>query len=141
MKVKIKLLKNSIHHIPMYKEGDSGFDLSVEGFFESGEEKGTLYKTGIAVEVPKGYELQIRPRSSSYRKGYYVVFGTVDSSYRGELLIQLAPQSSQPSLGERIAQAVIAPVATPEIEFVNELSKTERGEKGFGSSGGYKDEQ
>jgi len=97
-------------------------------------------RTGLFVEVPKGYELQIRPRSGLARdKGLIVVNspGTIDSDYRGEVIVLLRALGAPAciSSGDRIAQAVICPVPAVEFEEVDELSDTERGEKGFGSTG------
>lgn len=97
-------------------------------------------RTGLFVEVPKGYEMQIRPRSGIAKdKGLIVVNspGTLDSDYRGEVIVLLRALGAPMCIshGDRIAQAVICPVPDVEFEEVDELSETERGEKGFGSTG------
>lgn len=97
-----------------------------------------LIPTGIAIELEPGYEAQIRPRSSLNKIGIVMPFGTVDNSYRGELkvvLINTSMKRYEIKPYDRIAQLVIAPVYIPQIEYVNELSETDRGEKGFGSTG------
>ncbi|MBP0615968.1 dUTP diphosphatase [Jiella mangrovi] len=100
-----------------------------------------LVPTGLAVELPAGYEMQIRPRSGLAAKHGVTVLnspGTIDSDYRGEvkvLLINLGSESVTISSGERIAQAVIAPVTKAAFVFVDTLSGTQRGEGGFGSTG------
>jgi len=100
----------------------------------------TLVSTGLAMEIPVGYEVQIRPRSGLSRRGVDVAFGTVDADYRGELKVNMALRSGQPQAvsihhGDRIAQIVVAPVALVEVEEVESLSQTARGEGGFGSTG------
>ena len=92
------------------------------------------------MEIPVGYEVQIRPRSGLSRRGVDVAFGTVDADYRGELKVNMAMRSGQPQPvsidhGDRIAQIVVAPVALVEVEEVNHLNATVRGKSGFGSTG------
>lgn len=100
-----------------------------------------LIPTGIQVEIPKGYEAQIRPRSGLALKYGVTVLntpGTIDSDYRGEvcvILINLGNADFVVEQGMRIAQMVICPVVKVNILKVNELSATERGEGGFGSTG------
>ena len=97
-----------------------------------------LIPTGLAVEVPPGYEVQVRPRSGLSRRGVVVAFGTVDADYRGELLVNMScPMAEEFTVrqGDRIAQLVVAPVELAEVEEVEELSETERGGGGFGSTG------
>ena len=96
---------------------------------------------GFAVEVPEGYEMQIRARSGNARKhGIGVVngIGTIDSDYRGEvctILINHSDEDFEINPGDRVAQAVIAPVIQAKWVEVEELSETVRGEGGFGSTG------
>lgn len=96
---------------------------------------------GFAVEVPEGYEMQIRARSGNARKhGIGVVngLGTIDSDYRGEvctILINHSDEDFEINPGDRVAQAVIAPVIQAKWNEVEELSETVRGEGGFGSTG------
>jgi dUTP pyrophosphatase len=97
--------------------------------------------TGLAMEIPPGYEAQIRPRSGlAARHGVTVLNapGTVDSDYRGELGVLLVNLGQEPFTardGDRIAQLVIAPVARAQLLEAASLSETERGEGGFGSTG------
>lgn len=97
--------------------------------------------TGIAIELPKGTEGQVRPRSGlSARDGITVLNapGTIDSDYRGEIhviLVNFGAKSFAVARGMRIAQLVIAPVFQPRISEATSLPKTTRGEKGFGSTG------
>jgi dUTP pyrophosphatase len=100
-----------------------------------------LIPTGFALELPHGYEAQVRPRSGLALK-YGVTLlntpGTIDSDYRGELMVILINHGAEPFTvrrGNRIAQLVIAPVAQVEIAAADELETTARGEGGFGSTG------
>lgn len=100
-----------------------------------------LLPTGLAVEIPHGFEMQIRPRSGlALKLGLSLANapGTIDSDYRGPLgviLINLGQEPVDISHGDRIAQAVIAPVVQACFKIANELSETERGTGGFGSTG------
>lgn len=100
-----------------------------------------LIPTGLAVEVPEGYELQVRPRSGlALKQGITVLNtpGTVDSDYRGPLgviLINLSDGPVSVAHGDRVAQAVIAPVVQATFALSDRLSETERGSGGFGSTG------
>ena len=100
-----------------------------------------LVPTGLALELPRGYEGQVRPRSGLALKHGVTVLnspGTIDADYRGEvkvLLINLGSETFLVQRGDRIAQAVIAPVTHVEIAAATALSDTERGGGGFGSTG------
>ena len=98
-----------------------------------------LVGTGIAIEVPRGYDVQIRPRSGLSAKGVGVTLGTIDSDYRGEVLVTMylfnAETSFEVRHGDRIAQMVISRVAELPIVEVDGLSATERGSGGHGSTG------
>lgn len=121
--------------------GSAGMDLCcVEGFsIKPGEIK--LIATGLAFEFDHGYEVQIRPRSGLALKHGVTVLnapGTVDSDYRGEvgvILINLGREPFACEGGSRIAQAVMAPVLGPRIVHVHDLTPTQRGEGGYGSTG------
>lgn len=167
LRVKIKRLNESVK-LPKYaREFDAGFDLvaAEDTIIGPGETK--VIPTGLAFELPPGYEMQIRPRSGMSRKTKLrVVLGTIDSGYRGEVGVivdnaSLIEYASQPrfatgilagdsdfnitkqskyevikvSKGERIAQGVIAPVETAHFVEVDDLSDSERGVGGFGSTG------
>ena len=152
LRVKIKRVKDV--ELPKYaKPGDSGFDLvaAEDTIIWPGETK--VVPTGLAFEIPPGYELQVRPRSGMTRNTKLrVVLGTVDSGYRGEVGVLVDNISLKRSLkydeknqqfvsadiiekGTRIAQGVIAPVLTAHFEEADELSDSERGVGGFGSTG------
>ncbi|MCB2089578.1 MAG: dUTP diphosphatase [Sphingomonadaceae bacterium] len=99
--------------------------------------------TGLAVAIPHGYEIQVRPRSGLALKHGITVPntpGTIDSDYRGELKVILINHGSEPfpiSRGDRVAQLVLAPVVQGSWVEVDELDDTERGAGGFGSTGGH----
>ena len=101
----------------------------------------SLIPTGIAIELPSGYEAQIRPRSGLALKAGITVLntpGTIDADYRGEIKVILINLSQHPveiNRGERIAQMIIAPVTRANLQKVDQLSLTKRGQKGFGSTG------
>ena len=123
-------------------EGSTGLDLFAY-IKKSGritlEEKPKLVGTGIAVEVPRGYDVQIRPRSGLSARGVVAALGTVDSDYRGELLVTMYTLGQGSSFeirhGDRIAQLVISKLADLPVEEAEELSGTERGHQGHGSTG------
>lgn len=97
-----------------------------------------VFWTGIAVELPGGFEAQVRGRSSLSKLGLVVHVGTIDNDYRGEIGVCITNAGRKewaPKPGDRIAQLVIAPVALPDAEWSDELSDTERGAGGFGSTG------
>lgn len=124
-------------------EGSAGFDLraAVEEpvVLESGDRQ--LVPTGLVLEIPAGWEGQVRPRSGmAWRHGLTLVNspGTIDSDYRGEvkvLLINLGSERVQVERGDRIAQVVFAPVAAVHLSVVEAVEQTDRGGGGFGSSG------
>ncbi|WP_456479550.1 dUTP diphosphatase [Nautilia sp.] len=141
MKLKIKRLSDNAQ-IPAYQTKEAaGFDLhSADNVvINPGERK--LIGTGLAFEIEFGYEVQIRPRSGlAYKHGITVLNtpGTIDSDYRGEIKVLLINHGKEPfeiKKGERIAQAVIAPVIQAEIVEAEELGETDRGAGGFGSTG------
>ena len=100
-----------------------------------------IIPTGISIELPVGFEAQIRPRSGLAAKYGITVLntpGTIDSDYRGEvgiILVNLSTKKFFVERGMRIAQMVVKPVVVPQFEYVDELSMTGRGEGGFGSTG------
>jgi dUTP pyrophosphatase len=126
--------------VPAYQTpGAAGLDLhAAETLWIAPGERRTV-RTGIAVEIPDGYEGQLRPRSGlASRDGIVAILGTIDSDYRGEVGAILENRSSvsyRVEWGSRIAQLVIAPVARCEVVEVEALTETERGAGGFGSTG------
>ncbi len=139
-KIKIKKIHpNAI--IPKYAhEGDAGMDLSSVGNIVIKPGEIVLVPTGLKLELPFGYELQIRPRSGlALNKGITLPNspGTIDYGYRGELkviLINHGKENFHIKPRDKIAQAVLNKTETAEIEEVNELNNTSRGEGGFGST-------
>lgn len=150
-KIPIKFVNTSKNEDPTWaKEGDSGFDLRAElteigGTLTLRPLERTLIPTGLYFELPKGYELQIRPRSGhSFKTGLMAILGTVDTGYRGEvkvIMINLSDKEQIIEQGERVAQGVIAPRVSNDfgkmfkLESVDEMSESERGTGGFGSTG------
>jgi len=139
MRVKIKVLNTRCQPYRAH-EWDSGLDLraNIDEMVFLKQFEPVLIGSGIAIELPRGYEGQIRPRSSVNRQGILTSFGTIDCDYRGEIgivLINLTGDEVVISPGDRIAQLVVAPVVVPVFEYVDELSSTERGSGGFGSTG------
>lgn len=139
--VKVKLL-NSIDFLPKYQtSGAAGFDIaSIEDvIIPKGKHK--LVKTGLRVEFPEGYELQIRSRSGlAYKNGVFVLNspGTIDSDYRGEIgivLCNLGDEDFKIEKGMRIAQGILAKYSVCEFTIVEELSDTDRGSGGLGHTG------
>ncbi len=143
--VKILIKKiNKNTSLPEYKtKGSSGMDLlaNIDKPIKlaSGETK--LISTGIAVAIPKEFEIQIRPRSGLAAKSGISVLntpGTIDSDYRGEIkviLINLSKKSFIINKNDRIAQMVLCPIIKVELEEVENLPETVRGKGGFGSTG------
>lgn len=145
MKIKIKKLhENAV--IPKYaKEGDAGLDLTCINYTQD-DYGNIVYYTGIAIEIPKGYVGLLFPRSSitNYKIQLTNSVGVIDSGYRGEIMFKYKPtqvfvksSSSIPAydIGDRVGQLIIIPYPQIEFEEVNELTETERGNKGFGSTG------
>lgn len=123
-----------------YKSADAScFDLAsaIEDVIPSGATK--LFPTGWAFEIPEGFEVQIRPRSGlSLKEGLVAILGTIDADYRGEVGIILHNNSDRAkaiNIGDRIAQGKFSEAEQCFFMESNELSETERGTKGFGSSG------
>ena len=142
--MKIKVVNKSKHPLPHYATTQSaGMDLRAnldEPIILKPLDR-TLVKTGIFMELPVGYEAQVRPRSGlAFKKGITVLNtpGTIDADYRGEVSVILVNLSNEDFVvedGERVAQMVIAKHEQPSWEEVEELIETERGAGGFGSTG------
>jgi len=142
--MKIKIINKSKHRLPEYTtEHAAGMDIraNLDEDIVLGPMKRALVKTGLFLEIPAGYEAQIRPRSGlAINKGITVLNspGTIDADYRGEvciILINLSEENFVIKDGERICQMVIAHHEKAEWVQVEELRKTERGEGGFGHTG------
>jgi dUTP pyrophosphatase len=142
--MKIKIVNKSNHPLPHYgTEAAAGVDLRAnisEPIILKPLER-TLVKTGLFMELPVGYEAQVRPRSGlAFKHGITVLNspGTIDADYRGEIgviLVNLSNENFTIENGERIAQMVISKHKRAKWILVEELSDTERGEGGFGSTG------
>lgn len=143
--MKIHIINHSHHPLPKYETAlSAGMDL--RAYLPNGPEtlqpmQRGMIKTGLFLELPEGYEAQIRPRSGlALKKGITVLNapGTIDADYRGELCVVLINLSDQPFVihdGERIAQMVVARHEHAELIEVDELTDTERGAGGFGHTG------
>ncbi|WP_405247628.1 MULTISPECIES: dUTP diphosphatase [unclassified Cellulophaga] len=142
--MEIKILNKSNHELPHYETGASaGMDLRAfipEAITIAPLER-IIVKTGLFIELPVGYEAQVRPRSGlAAKKGVTVLNapGTIDADYRGEIgviLVNLSNEVFTVENGERIAQLVIAKHERATWTLAEELSETKRGEGGFGSTG------
>jgi dUTP pyrophosphatase len=140
----LKIINKSQHDLPNYETiSSAGMDLRaniLESITLKSLER-TIVKTGLFIELPIGYEAQVRPRSGlAAKKGITVLNspGTVDADYRGEIgviLVNLSNEDFVIENGERIAQLIIAKHERAEWVEVQELSETSRGEGGFGSTG------
>jgi len=142
--MQIKIVNNSNHPLPEYgTAAAAGLDLraNIETPITLKPLERTIVKTGLFIELPIGYEAQVRPRSGlAFKNGVTVLNspGTIDADYRGEIGVILVNLSNEPFVienGERIAQLVIAKHEQAEWQLVEELTSTERGAGGFGSTG------
>lgn len=143
IKILIKRLSDKVL-IPKYETlGSSGMDIaaSIKENIEINPGEKSIIPTGLILSIPKGFEIQIRPRSGlAAKKGISVLNtpGTIDADYRGEIkviLINLGKENFIVENGLRIAQMVVCPIVQANFEEVKDLDKTTRGEGGFGSTG------
>ena len=119
-------------------EHDAGIDLYGCEKFTLKPNSTTAVSTGVAMEIPAGFVGLIRDRSSMGKRGITTLAGVVDAGYRGEVLVMLHNLNDEAiefEAGAKIAQMLILPVSTAPIVEVNQLSDSDRGERGFGSSG------
>ncbi len=142
--MQVKIINKSKHNLPAYETTSSaGLDVraSLHAPIELKSLERVLVKTGLFMEIPAGFECQVRPRSGlAFKNGITVLNspGTIDADYRGEvgvILINLSNETFVIEDGERIAQLVFAKVEQAEWNISIELSETERGTGGFGSTG------
>jgi dUTP pyrophosphatase len=142
--MQIKIVNKSPYDNPFYAtEGAAGMDLKahIESPITLAPLERTLVKTGLFIELPMGYEAQIRPRSGlAYKKGISIpnAPGTIDCDYRGEIgviLVNLSNESVVIEPGERVAQMIIAKYEKIEWNNVDVLSESDRGAGGYGSTG------
>mgnify|MGYP001374269146 CR=1 FL=1 len=143
IKILIKRLSKEAS-LPKYEtSGSSGMDLAanIETDVIINPGKTAIIPTGLALSIPKGFEVQIRPRSGLAAKQKISVLnspGTIDADYRGEIkviLINLGQELFKVEKGLRIAQMVVCPIVQATLKEVSDLSETERGKGGFGSTG------
>lgn len=142
--MKINIINNSKHPLPQYATvASAGIDLraNIENPISLKSLEKTIVSTGLFMEIPVGYEAQVRPRSGLAAKHGITVLnspGTIDADYRGEIkviLVNLSTETFVINDGERIAQMVIAAHEQAEWVEVEKLNDTSRGEGGFGSTG------
>ncbi|MEP6713756.1 MAG: dUTP diphosphatase [Ferruginibacter sp.] len=143
-KIAINIINQSNNELPSYAtEGSAGMDLRAnipEPVILQSLER-TLLPTGLFIELPNGYEAQVRPRSGLAIKHGITCLntpGTIDSDYRGEIKVILINLSKEPQTinhGDRIAQMIIASVTKADLILVQQLNSTARGEGGFGHTG------
>ena len=142
--MEVKVINKSNNPLPKYSTAQSaGMDLRafiIESIILGALDR-ALIPTGLYIEIPEGYEAQVRPRSGLAIKYGVTVLnspGTIDADYRGEICVELINLSNKPytiESGERIAQLVFNKCEQAELVEVEELSETERGEGGFGHTG------
>lgn len=142
MKVRFKKLIPMAQAPKFAHKGDAGADLFATSYQYDAEHDNYIYGTGIAVEVPERHVMLIFPRSSNRKTNCFMTnhVGVVDSGYRGEVMITFKSRDrnfvTKPyEVGDRIAQAIIIPYPEIEYEEADELSETERGTGGHGSTG------
>ena len=142
-KILIKRLSKKVS-LPKYEtSGSSGMDLAanIDANINIDPGKTAIIPTGLALSIPKGFEVQIRPRSGLAAKQKISVLntpGTIDADYRGEIkviLINLGQETFTVEKGLRVAQMVVCPIVQAKLKEVDDLSETERGKGGFGSTG------
>ena len=144
MNVEIKVINKSNNDLPHYATaGAAGMDIraNIEETIVLAPMQRKLIPTGIYMQIPEGYEVQVRPRSGLALKNGLTCLnspGTIDSDYRGEVRVLLINLSNEPQTinhSDRIAQMVVAKYETATLTLVNELTETVRGGGGFGHTG------
>ncbi|MEM2141823.1 MAG: dUTP diphosphatase [Candidatus Thorarchaeota archaeon] len=139
--VRVRLLSPYARTPTMAREGDAAFDLYAAEDYDLRPGEFHAVATGIALEIPEGYEGEVRPRSGLAANHGVTVLnspGTIDSGYRGEvksILVNLGPDVFQIRRGMRISQLAIRPIPRVKMMNVETLSDSERGSSGFGSTG------
>ena len=140
----VNIINLSKHPLPAYETaGSAGMDIraNINQLVEIEPFGRVLIKTGLFIELPNGFEAQIRTRSGmALKKGLSVLNspGTIDADYRGEIgviLVNISNEKKEIKDGDRIAQMVIAKIEQPKLIEVKELNETKRGAGGFGSTG------
>jgi dUTP pyrophosphatase len=140
--LKVRLVREGAQLPRRASDGAAGYDLfaSIAGLAAVDlSSDPMLIPTGIAIELPPGYEAQVRPRSGLAMQGVMVALGTIDADYRGEVLVTMYVYGSRQTFGvrngDRIAQLVINRLPNVTVQQVDTLSDTDRGSGGFGSTG------
>lgn len=137
----LKIKTSEGANLPQYATpGSAGLDLESFENIDIPPKSWRIVGTGLYFEIPEGHEIQIRSRSGLASKGINLMNqpGTIDSDYRGEIKVILHNNTTRKWMvnkGDRIAQAILSPVAHAEVIHVEEISETLRGEKGLGSTG------
>ncbi len=144
MEIKVKVVNKSNHRLPEYQTaGSAGMDLkaNTDSVIELKPLERVLIPTGLFMAIPDGFEGRIQSRSGLALKHGVIVCNTpgcIDSDYRGQVKVILANISNEPFFvnpGDRIAQLIFSPVAHADLDEVESLDETERGDGGFGSTG------
>lgn len=140
MKIKFKKLANDVIGITMPAIiGDAGYDLYAADNYNVKAKSSISIKTGIAVELPDGYWMEIMPKSGLATKNDIAVHnGVIDNGYRGEIIVHVYNHSSNDysfNKNDKIAQAIIRKLHVFDLEETNELTETKRQDRGFGSTG------
>ena len=144
MVIRVKVVNKGGHPLPAYETAQSaGMDLraALEGDLVLAPGDRSLVPTGLFLEIPPGYEAQVRPRSGLALKSGLTVLnapGTIDADYRGEvgvILVNLSAEEQAIESGDRVAQLLFAPVTRGDLIEVTALEETARGGGGFGSTG------
>lgn len=140
--LRVRRLDSSLPELTYATQGSAAFDVRSRIDCDIQPFERTIIPTGVAFELPQGYEAQVRPRSGLATKGITVLNapGTIDSDFRGEIqviLINLGKAAFSIERSMRIAQVVICPVIQATFQWVDQLSATERAEGGLGSTGLY----
>lgn len=136
--VKFKKLTDTAIPFKYIRKGDACMDMYADMDVCLSPSETVIVKTGIAVEIPEGFEGLVRGRSGLASRGIHVHLGTIESTYRGDVGVIVTNNSLQVAYihkGNRIAQFTVKPVYPIHLTEVEELSETERGEQGYGSSG------
>lgn len=137
LKIKTKKLSENAMMPQQMNVGDAGFDLVATSRCIDKKHNAVVYGTGLSFELPDGYAMFIFPRSSSYKHHALMAncVGVVDCGYRGEVHVMFRGLDCDYEVGDRIAQAVIMPIPSVEYVEAEELSDSERGANGIGSTG------
>lgn len=142
MQLKVKAIHESTRakKIQYATEGSAGLDLiaAIDASITLKSQETIIVPSGVCIELPSGYEAQVRPRSGLSSKGILVVVGTIDSDYRGEIGVivsNISKNDFEICPGMRIAQMVVARYETASLEYVEDLAQTKRNQSGFGSTG------